>query len=313
MDEKLTNLLAAATDESLMKWTDPKMVGRAYGYLDKVDGLSFIEGKGIVAKVHGSEDYYTRVFGDETGNLESRCSCPVGHRCKHAVAVIARASRQLGEGGQIAEQSAGSEFWQTAETAFEKVNARLLERERKILEQRAAKEREEAEVLRRQEERRAAWFELFNRFLEKIRERQKSGDVKGLLNVLDEACSETGYFFDIEYYGGELYDLVHEMSRIALDAINASDMSDKDKLLYAHDAEVPYRYYVPPRLIYDEFWSGRQSQTFSKDVWSEVGDTLKSKLDDSSFAEECDYHEFCFTVYDVCCAYWRAEIGRAHV
>ena len=125
MDEKLKSLLAAATDESLMKWTDPKMVGRAYGYLEKVEGLSFIDGQGVVAKVHGTEDYYARVFCDETGNLESRCSCPVGHRCKHAVAVIVCASRQIGDGGQIAERSADSEFWQSAETAFEKVNARF--------------------------------------------------------------------------------------------------------------------------------------------------------------------------------------------
>ena len=94
MDEKLKNLLAAATDESLFAWTDPKMVGRAYGYLEKVDGLSFIEGQGVVAKVHGTEDYYTRVFCDESGNLESVCSCPVGHRCKHAVAVVVCASRR---------------------------------------------------------------------------------------------------------------------------------------------------------------------------------------------------------------------------
>ncbi len=45
MDEKLKSLLFAATDESLFAWTDPKMVGRAYGYLEKVEGLSFIEGQ----------------------------------------------------------------------------------------------------------------------------------------------------------------------------------------------------------------------------------------------------------------------------
>ena len=161
MDEKLKNLLAAATDESLFAWTDPKTVGRAYGYLEKVDGLSFIEGQGVVAKVHGTEDYYTRVFCDGGGNLESECSCPVGHRCKHAVAMVICASRQLGKGVPISECSTESEFWRSAENALEKANARLVERERKILEQRVAKEREEAELLRWQEERRASSFTLF--------------------------------------------------------------------------------------------------------------------------------------------------------
>ena len=31
MDEKLKRLIVATTDESLFTWTDPKMVGRAYG------------------------------------------------------------------------------------------------------------------------------------------------------------------------------------------------------------------------------------------------------------------------------------------
>lgn len=310
MDEKLKSLLAAATDESLMKWTDPKMVGRAYGYLEKVEGLSFIDGQGVVAKVHGTEDYYARVFCDETGNLESRCSCPVGHRCKHAVAVIVCASRQIGDGGQIAERSADSEFWQSAETAFEKVNARLQERERKILEQRAAKEREEAEVLRHQEERRAAWIALLNGFLEKIRERHKNGDVKGVLSILDEACAATDDDFDIEPYGRELYGLIGEMSRIAIDAMNMSDMPDKDKLLFAHDAEVSYRYYVSPRLIYDEFWEGPKADAFAENVWGEVGDVLKSRLDDSAFVGESGFHALCFTVADACDAYWRAGRGE---
>ena len=310
MDEKLKNLLAAATDESLFAWTDPKTVGRAYGYLEKVDGLSFIEGQGVVAKVHGTEDYYTRVFCDGGGNLESECSCPVGHRCKHAVAMVICASRQLGKGVPIPECSTESEFWRSAENALEKANARLVERERKILEQRVAKEREEAELLRWQEERRASSFTLFRGFLGKINECHKCGDVKGVLDVLDEACAATGDDFDIEPYGGELYGLIDEMSRIAIEAMNTSDMADKDKLLFAHDAEISYRYYASPHLVYDEFWKEPKSSAFPKEVWGEVGDILKSRLDDNAFVEETDFHALCFTVADACDAYWRAGRGE---
>ena len=267
MDEKLKSQLVAATEESLFAWTDQKMVGRAYGYLEKVEGLSFIEGRGIVAKVHGTEDYYTRVFCDEAGNLESVCSCPVGYRCKHAVAVIICASRKLDKGVPIVEHFADCELWQSAAKALERANARLLERERNNLEQRAAKEREKAELLRWVEEKRTASFARFNGFLDQIRERRKSGDVKGVLAVLDKACDATDDDFDIESYGGELYGLIDEISRIALEAINSSDMPDKDKLLFAHDAEVPYRYYASPRLLYTEFWKEPWSSAFTEEVW----------------------------------------------
>ena len=55
MDEKLKNLLSAATDESLFAWTDPKMVGRAYGYLEKIEEIAHVEGMGVVAKVSGTK------------------------------------------------------------------------------------------------------------------------------------------------------------------------------------------------------------------------------------------------------------------
>ena len=307
MDESLKSLLAAATDESLFAWTDPKMVGRAYGYLEKVEGLSFVEGQGVVAKVSGTKEYYVRVFIGEDGGLESECSCPVGRRCKHAVAVVISASRQLGKGVSISERSAESELWQSAKTALNEVKARLLERERKILKERTDKERELSRWL---EERRAASFALFNGFLEKIVACHKSGDVKGVLSLLDEACAATNDDFDIEPYGHELYGLIDEMSRVAIEAINASDMSDKDKLLFAHDAEIPYRYYAPPRLVYDEFWEGPKAETFKGESWGEVGDLLKSRLDDNSFVEECGFHALCFTVADACDAYWRACRGE---
>ena len=116
MDDKLTALLADVTDERLFAWTDSKMVGRAYGYLDKVEGITFVDGQGIVARVHGTSDYYTKVFAGGDGDFDSVCSCPVGHRCKHAVAVILNVSKKIKDGGCIAENAAGCEIWKVAES-----------------------------------------------------------------------------------------------------------------------------------------------------------------------------------------------------
>jgi uncharacterized Zn finger protein len=114
LDDRLTSLLSNVTDERLSAWTDPKMVGRAYGYLDKVENITLIDGQGIVALAHGASDYYIRVFTGDDGDLEAVCSCPVGHRCKHAVAVILNVSKKSKDGGCIAEDTTDCEIWKAA-------------------------------------------------------------------------------------------------------------------------------------------------------------------------------------------------------
>ena len=296
MDEKLTALLADVTDEWLFDWTDPKMVGRAYGYLDKVEGITLVDGQGIVALAHGTDDYYTRVFIGDDGELEAVCSCPVGHRCKHAVAVILNVSKKIKDGGSIAEDTTDCEIWKAAESALAAAKAKIEERERKILEQRLAKEREEEEVRQRIERRRNKALAMFGAFFERVRDCHSRGDYDGVLKVLDEACMNTDDDFDIEPYGGELYGMIEEMSRVAIEALRCCKMSDSEKILFAHDVETPYRYYVSPRFLYDEYWKEENATKFSVDVWHEVGDALKARLDDDAFVEGCGYHALCHTV-----------------
>lgn len=310
MDDKLTALLADVTDERLFAWTDSKMVGRAYGYLDKVEGITFVDGQGIVARVHGTSDYYTKVFAGGDGDFDSVCSCPVGHRCKHAVAVILNVSKKIKDGGCIAENAADCEIWKAAESSLAAARAKIEERERKILEQRLAKEREEEEVRRCIEMRRKESLATFGAFLERAQDCQSRGDYDGVLKVLDEACKKTDDDFDIEPYGGELYDLIEEISKVAIEALRCCKMSDSEKILFAHDTETPYRYYASPRLLYDEYWKEENATKFTVDVWHEVGDSLRARLDDEAFVEKCGYHALCGTVGDACDAYWRAGRGE---
>ena len=310
MDDKLTALLADVTDEWLFAWTDPKMVGRAYGYLDKVEGIAFVEGQGIVALAHGTDDYYTRIFIGNDGDLESVCSCPVGHRCKHAVAVIMNVSKNIKDGGCIAEDTTDCEIWKAAESSLAAAKTKIEERERKILEQRQAKEREEEEFRQRIEKRRKESLATFGAFLERARDCQARGDYDGVLKVLDEACKNTDDDFDIEPYGGELYDMIEEMSKVAAEALRCCKMSDSEKILFVHDAETPYRYYVSPQFLYDEYWKEENAAKFPVDVWHEVGDALKARLDDDAFVEGCECHALCHTVYGACEAYWLARRGE---
>lgn len=310
MTDELRTLLANVTDKWLSAWTDPKMVGRAYGYLDKIEGVTLVDGQGVVALAHGTDDYRTRVFIDDDGNLESVCSCPVGQRCKHAVAVILNVSKTIKDGGCIAEAAADCEIWKAAESALAAARAKIEERERKKLEQRQAKEREEEECRKQMERRRTEALATFGGFLERTRNCQERGDYDGVLKILDEACNNTDDDFDIEPYGGELYGMMEEISRVAAEALGCCKMSDAEKILFAHDAERPYRYYVSPRAIYDEYWKEENATKFPADVWHEAGDALKARLEDETFVEECGYHSLCHTVYGACGAYWRAGRGE---
>ena len=152
------------------------------------------------------------------------------------------------------------------------------------------KEREEEDVRQRIERRRNEALATFGAFFERVRDCHSRGDYDGVLKVLDEACRNTDDDFDIEPYGGELYDLIEEMSKVAIEALRCCKMSDSEKILFAHDVETPYRYYVSPRFLYDEYWKEESATKFSVDVWHEVGDALKARLEDDAFVDGCGYN-----------------------
>lgn len=307
---KLMSHIADATDERLFVWTDKRMVGRAYGYLDKLESITLVEERGIVALAHGEKDYYTNVFIGDDGELESICSCPVGHRCKHAVAVIIKVSRFIKAGGRISIVAHDSEFWKAAESAFSAAKARLEERNRKKLEERLAHEREEAEIRAAMEKRHNEALALYTGFLKRIKDSYSRGEYDVVLKILDEACKSTDEDLYTESYGGELSDLFDEISRLALESLKCCNMSAAEKILFAHDAETPYRYYISPCFLYDEYWGGKNKANFSPAVWLEVAKSLKARLDNRAFVEECGFHALCHIVSDACEAYWSADRGE---
>ena len=63
--------------------------GRSYHRSGHVSRLARGRDGRLVAWVQGTHRYATGVEIDRAGGgLDSRCSCPVGQRCKHAVAVV---------------------------------------------------------------------------------------------------------------------------------------------------------------------------------------------------------------------------------
>ena len=90
--------------------------------------MAFISGLGVVAVAHGTEDYYTRVFLNKDGSLESECSCPVGRRCKHATAIIINCAQKIKKGESVEENPIDGDYAKAAFAAFEKARDLMAKR-----------------------------------------------------------------------------------------------------------------------------------------------------------------------------------------
>lgn len=77
----------ALTWDELRNWSDARSVERGKGYLSHVEPPVLFPDSGLVSEVHGSDDYFAKHRVDASGRLEGVCTCPVGVRCKHCVAL----------------------------------------------------------------------------------------------------------------------------------------------------------------------------------------------------------------------------------
>lgn len=99
---ELFERLKVVDDGYLKGWTNERTVERGRGYQDRVGDMGVVRGI-LAAKVNGTNEYVANVFLTEEGELESVCSCPVRHRCKHAVALMLVARDSLNRGVAIKE------------------------------------------------------------------------------------------------------------------------------------------------------------------------------------------------------------------
>lgn len=87
------------TWNDLKDWAGSKIVsrGRSYQHSGLVEGLAHTEEGGLIAWVHGTEQYATWI-DIEQGKITSVCTCPYWDTCKHAVAVVLEYLETLKEG-----------------------------------------------------------------------------------------------------------------------------------------------------------------------------------------------------------------------
>ena len=98
--ERLEAKIRALTVTQLHEWTDTGSVLRGQDYCDHVATV-VRTGDILAGRVKGTKTYLTNVGLDDTGELTGFCSCPVGFRCKHTVALILVAQKMMAAGEAI--------------------------------------------------------------------------------------------------------------------------------------------------------------------------------------------------------------------
>jgi uncharacterized Zn finger protein len=90
--KKAADPLTRLTWDEVEEWAGSKIVSRGRNYQRNgvVEGLVRTADGSLLAWVQGTHQYATQVSisGRKTLKLESRCNCPYGSTCKHAVAVV---------------------------------------------------------------------------------------------------------------------------------------------------------------------------------------------------------------------------------
>lgn len=92
--------IRALTVTQLHEWTDTGSVLRGQDYCDHV-GSVVRAGDVLAGRVEGTKTYLANVGLDDEGELTGVCTCPVGFRCKHTVALMLVAQKMMAAGEAI--------------------------------------------------------------------------------------------------------------------------------------------------------------------------------------------------------------------
>ena len=113
-NDPLAEKILALTWDGLRKWSDPGSVERGREYLSNVETPVRLADGSVIATVCGSDEYFTRLRLDENGALQGDCTCPVGYRCKHTVALALVCAKKMKNGEEIEKAEMASRKWKRA-------------------------------------------------------------------------------------------------------------------------------------------------------------------------------------------------------
>lgn len=269
----LTDVVArikSLSSEALDSWTDIRMVGRGYGMVDRVSNV-LASSECVSAKVHGSAYYVTSVFSSEDGKIDSRCTCPVRHRCKHAVALMLKVQRALKSGEELPTGDIPAEM-----------DARLLVRAAEEAEKRKEEERRLAalrEEERREAKRRAEIAKL-NADFDLLREKVLAACARRDASAICEAVEDFLIWSDADEaemnYPGEFTfvpKIVDWTMETVVQSLRASGWSAADVLVWSSRLTRPYHFFNPGKPI-ERLWDAPFGEYADAGVWAEVAERL---------------------------------------
>ena len=112
--DPLSKKILSLTWAGLRKWSDSGSVERGREYLSNVETPVRLADGSIIATVYGSDEYFTRLRLDGNGGLQGDCTCPVGYRCKHTVALALVCAKRMQDGVEIESADMASRKWKRA-------------------------------------------------------------------------------------------------------------------------------------------------------------------------------------------------------
>jgi uncharacterized Zn finger protein len=116
--QSIETMLAGLDRQELVDWADSTIYSRGKSYVSSVSELSCTEDGRLVAWVSGSDEYVTTVRRDGKGDFDYSCTCPYdyGGPCKHVVAVLLAAAKELKKKKEIPLLDPESDlYWEASE------------------------------------------------------------------------------------------------------------------------------------------------------------------------------------------------------
>lgn len=257
--------------QGLGGWTDFRMVERGFGYVKKVKELAAADDL-LAGVVDGTTRYFTNVRIAENGELEAFCSCPVGKRCKHAVALILKAWRMVKSQEEI--PSTIAEEW---------VKAVERKQEEKQYYQRLAVEQREAQRAyeeKCEQECEDAFWRDFNAVREAVFASCREDSVEKIKAAVVTFLEWTD---DEELYRHprlcrEVGDALSPTMAAVFETFEANDVDAADMIVWSYELTDPERgFNIGERFeALQNSPSGKYAQP---QVWERVACCLKEKLD----------------------------------
>ena len=301
----IANMDSGIPSKDFDGWTDSRMVGRGYGYVGKVKELAATDDL-LAGVVEGSMRYFTNVRLSENGGLEAICSCPVGKRCKHSVALILKAQRMLATHEDI--PSAIAENW-TAEpeeriraierNQEEKRRARQLETERQKAEQLAEEERE----LQREDLFRSDFNSVRESLIVSCREDSEETIRKATETYLEWVNDKE--LLRREQLSQEVWDTVDPTMDTVFEAFEARHADPVDTIVWAYEMTDPSWDLSSGERI-ESFLNVPAGMYARPSVWEAVAERLRKKLDEINFDDypACDYSTRPWHFAEALCTAW---------